>query len=108
MIGTSDILFFDLEVHKKSKHILEIGALLRGDQLRKKSVESFVHFAGGASLLCGHNIIDHDLPILKKYPGCRDLFAKPAIDTLYWSALLFPKKPYHRPGEGLSPPWQMN
>jgi hypothetical protein len=68
MVRTSDILFFDLEVHKKSKHILEIGALLRGDQLRKKSVESFVHFAGGASLLCGHNIIDHDLPILKKYP----------------------------------------
>ncbi len=96
MTGTSDILFFDLEVHKKSKHILEIGALLRGDQFRRKSVESFVQFAGGANLLCGHNIVDHDLPILKKYIDNQALFAKPAIDTLYWSALLFPKKPYHR------------
>ncbi|MCB0586032.1 MAG: RecQ family ATP-dependent DNA helicase, partial [Phaeodactylibacter sp.] len=96
MIVTSDILFFDLEVHKKSKQILEIGALLRGDQFRRKSVESFLQFANGANLLCGHNIMDHDLPILKKYHDCQALFAKPAIDTLYWSALLFPKKPYHR------------
>lgn len=95
MIGTSDILFFDLEVHKKSKHILDIGALLRGDQFRKKSVNSFVQFAEGANLLCGHNIMDHDLPILKDYLNHQTLFAKPAIDTLYWSALLFPKKPYH-------------
>lgn len=96
MVGTSDILFFDLEVHKKSKHILEIGGLLQGDQFRKKSVESFVQFASGAELLCGHNIMDHDLPILKKYIECEPLFTKPAIDTLYWSALLFPRKPYHR------------
>ncbi len=96
MIETSDILFFDLEVHKQSKQIMEIGALLQGDQFRKKSVESFVHFAGRAKLLCGHNIIDHDLLILKKYHDCEALFVKPTIDTLYWSALLFPKKPYHR------------
>jgi ATP-dependent DNA helicase RecQ len=96
MVRTSDILFFDLEVHKKSKRILEIGALLRGDQFRRKSVESFVQFADAAKLLCGHNIMDHDLPILKKYLEGQALFAKSTIDTLYWSALLFPKKPYHR------------
>ncbi len=96
MTGTSDILFFDLEVHKKSAQILEIGALLRGDQFRRKSVESFVQFADGANLLCGHNIMDHDLPILSNHLQCQSLFTKPVIDTLYWSALLFPKKPYHR------------
>ncbi len=96
MAGNFDILFFDLEVHKQSKRILEIGAVLRGVQFRRKSVESFVQFAGAANLLCGHNIMDHDLPILKKYLGSQSLFTKPAIDTLYWSALLFPKKPYHR------------
>lgn len=96
MVETSDILFFDLEVHKKTKHILDIGAILQGDQFRKKSVERFVEFAKSASLICGHNIIDHDLPILKKQLDSIPFFEKPAIDTLYWSAILFPRKPYHQ------------
>ena len=96
MIETSDILFFDLEVHKKTKHILDIGAILKGDQFRKKSVERFGEFAKNANLICGHNIIDHDLPILKKHLDRASFYTKPAIDTLYWSAILFPKKPYHQ------------
>jgi ATP-dependent DNA helicase RecQ len=96
MKASSDILFFDLEVNKRSKKIQEIGALLQGDQFRKKSLEGFVRFAEKAGLLCGHNIIAHDLPILENYPDCQPLLFKPTIDTLYWSALLFPKKPYHK------------
>jgi len=96
MVAISDILFFDLEVHAKAKRILEIGALFRSDPFRRKSVDGLVPFAAGAQLLCGHNIIDHDLPILKQYLGDHPLLEKPAVDTLYWSALLFPKKPYHR------------
>jgi hypothetical protein len=106
MIGTSDILFFDLEVHKKSKHILEIGALLRGDQLRKKSVESFVHFAGGASLLCGHNIIDHDLAD----PGTVSRLPGSVCKAGHRYAVLvsppFSKEALSPIGEGLSPPWR--
>ena len=96
MVETSDILFFDLEVHKKTGHVLDIGAIFQGDQFRKKSVEHFGEFAKSASLICGHNIIDHDLQVLKKHLDCKRFFAKSAIDTLYWSAILFPKKPYHQ------------
>jgi ATP-dependent DNA helicase RecQ len=96
MAALADILFFDLELHTGSGRILDIGALWRGDVFRKASVEVFEQFAGGARLLCGHNIVDHDLPALKKYLNGSSLPAKPAIDTLYWSALLFPRKPYHR------------
>ncbi len=96
MVDTSDILFFDLEVHKKTGHILDIGAIFQGDQFRKKSVQRFEEFAKNASLVCGHNIMDHDLQVLKKHLDCEHFFTKPAIDTLYWSAILFPKKPYHQ------------
>ena len=96
MSALADILFFDLEVPEKSGHIREIGALWRDDACRRASVEAFARFGGGARLLCGHNIVDHDLPILKKHLNGSELLAKPAIDTLYWSALLFPRKPYHR------------
>lgn len=90
-----NILFFDLEVHKKSKRILEIGAVFQEDQFRKSAPESFGQFAKSAEIVCGHNIVDHDLPILKKYLADHAIFSKPIIDTLFLSALLYPKKPYH-------------
>lgn len=96
MPGISNILFFDLEVHKKSKNILEIGAVLRGDQFRKSAPNAFVQFSESAEIVCGHNIVDHDLPILEKYLPGHAILSKPVIDTLFLSALLYPKKPYHR------------
>ncbi|MCG8327669.1 MAG: RecQ family ATP-dependent DNA helicase [Chitinophagales bacterium] len=95
MASIPDILFFDLEVHKKSIHINEIGAILGEDQFRKSSPEHFMQFAKSAEIICGHNIIDHDLPILKKHFATHPVFSKPVIDTLFLSALLYPKKPYH-------------
>lgn len=96
MAGISDILFFDLEVHKTSKQILEIGAVLQEDQFRKSTTESFVQFAKSAEIVCGHNIVDHDLPILQQYLADHAILEKPVIDTLFLSALLYPRKPYHR------------
>lgn len=96
MPGISNILFFDLEVHKKTERILEIGAVLQEDQFRKSAPEAFLQFAEPAEIVCGHNIVDHDLSILKKYLADHAILSKPVIDTLFLSALLYPKKPYHR------------
>lgn len=52
--------------------------------------------AEGATLLVGHNMRRHDLPLLRRqYPtlGCLDL---PVLDTLELSAIAFPSNPYHR------------
>ncbi len=95
MPEASNILFFDLEVHPKSKKILEYGAILNTNQYRGKEKEKFKQFIISADTLCGHNIIAHDIPILKNNNFFVGSQQKNKIDTLYISALLFPKKPYH-------------
>jgi ATP-dependent DNA helicase RecQ len=94
-----DILFFDLEVDSQS-HIQDIGAWYNHIHFHDSSVKNFHHFlkskAPGAYYACGHNIINHDIPILKKYHLDEDFFKKHFIDTLYLSALLFPQQPYHK------------
>ena len=52
-------------------------------------------FAGGASYLVGHNIIEHDLELLAKHASDLKLLGLPAIDTLYLSPLAYPENPYH-------------
>ena len=53
-------------------------------------------FARGASCLVGHNIIEHDLPLLARHAPDLELLHLPAIDTLYLSPLARPENPYHR------------
>jgi len=50
----------------------------------------------GASFVLGHNVIDHDLPILKQQAPTLALHQLPVIDTLRLSPLAFPQNPYHR------------
>jgi len=50
----------------------------------------------GAGYLLGHNIIEHDLPILLQQAPALALHALPVIDTLRLSPLAFPQNPYHR------------
>ena len=47
----------------------------------------------GTRFICGHNLIHHDLVFLTAALG-RPIQAT-AIDTLYLSPLLFPRRPYH-------------
>ena len=47
-----------------------------------------------ASILCGHNIINHDLPILEKLLDT-SFSKKTVVDTLLWSPLIFSQNPYH-------------
>ena len=84
------IAFIDTEVSIRTHKVEDYGAV-RGDgaQLHTRSAEEFYAFVSDCEVICGHNIINHDLNYLnlqKEYT---------IIDTLPLSALLFPAKPYH-------------
>lgn len=89
------IVFFDTEVGIGDKKIHDIGAVRDdGAVLHTKSVREFFPFAAGCEFVCGHNIIRHDLKYLESESGIKP--RQKAIDTLYLSPLLFPRRPYHR------------
>ena len=95
-MNTLVLIFIDTEIDPRSKNILDLGAVDSNDnQLHSSSIKDFSDFINGADYLCGHNIIDHDLPVLEKALQ-KDISDIPVIDTLYLSPLLFPKKPYHK------------
>ena len=102
--------WIDLEINRVGR-IYAIGALLGGDEDREKifirhcsgrgeqgnkALQELDDFLSPAELLCGHNIIYHDLPVLAALRPDLSLLAKPVIDTLYLSPLAFPENPYHR------------
>ena len=97
-------LSLDLEVGRQDGRICKIGAV-RGDTGAKleysgaglaAALANLDTLAEGASFVLGHNLIEHDLPILAAVqPGLR-LLKLPVIDTLRLSPLAFPRNPYHR------------
>ena len=92
---TKSIVFFDTEVGVDDKKIHDIGAVCANKGIyHSSSVRGFCAFLSGAEYICGHNIIHHDLKFLEEAISQKITFK--AIDTLYLSPLLFPKKPYHR------------
>ncbi len=98
----SQSLLLDLETGANEK-IYQVGAVNRDREFEvkdKEIVESDLRrldqFAAGAKYILGHNIIRHDLPILReRYPGL-SILSLPVIDTLYLSPLAFPENPYHK------------
>ena len=52
-------------------------------------------FADGADFLLGHNVIDFDLPHLRAANPDLRLLQLPAVDTLRFNPLAFPRNPYH-------------
>ena len=89
------IVFFDTEVGVDDKKIHDIGAV-RADKgvFHSASLGDFCAFISNAEYICGHNIIHHDIKFLKE--ASSQISYPKAIDTLYLSPLLFPKRPYHR------------
>src|SRR5690606_26035329 len=76
--------------------ILDIGGINNlGEQFHCCPTSDFIGFIRGHQYLCGHNLLTHDLPYLQKALGI-DFADNSIIDTLYWSPLLFPNRPYHR------------
>ena len=90
---TKSIVFFDTEVSLENQKIRDIGAVKQdGAIFHSASIAKFRSFCDGDTYICGHNIVHHDLKYLGK---SFDSTNYTAIDTLYLSPLLFPKRPYH-------------
>ncbi len=51
--------------------------------------------ASGAAFVLGHNLIRHDLPVLKAQFPQLQLHTLPVVDTLELSPIAFPQNPYH-------------
>ena len=85
--------FVDLEVGIKDKKIHDIGAV-RDDSAVYHGVSKseLFEFIRDVRYICGHNIIHHDFNFLFNNEECRWI----PVDTLYFSPLLFPRRPYHR------------
>lgn len=89
------IVFFDTEVGVEDKKIHDIGAVCTDKGVfHSDSIPDFYAFVSDAEYICGHNIIHHDIKFLEE-ASSKKILSK-AIDTLYLSPLLFPKRPYHR------------
>lgn len=50
----------------------------------------------GAGFLLGHNLLAHDLPVLREVAPASPLLQLAVVDTLRLSPLAFPQNPYHR------------
>lgn len=86
-----EIAFVDCEVDASGK-VADIGAVLGSACFHSPSCRGLSDFVRNARFVCGHNILEHDLHFLPE-----DVFSSlPAIDTLWLSALLFPKKRLHK------------
>lgn len=85
------LVFIDTEVSVDSKKVRDYGAV-REDcaMLHTQSASEFSAFVSECDMLCGHNIINHDLKYLQ-LPNTYTI-----VDTLPLSPLLFPNKPYHK------------
>lgn len=89
------VLFFDCEVEVKSKKFVDFGAISeKKTHIHSKSLAEIRQAFSDAQYYCGHNIIHHDIPHLKKH-GIKVDGLK-SIDTLFWSVLLYPQRPYHK------------
>src|SRR6187401_1865425 len=91
------VAFFDIETNAETGKILDIGCI-RSDEARfhQNSISAFQDFIKDCKFLCGHNILQHDLKYLKEQAASLDLKKIKSIDTLLFSPLLFPKRPYHK------------
>lgn len=95
-----NVTFIDTEVSTETNRILDYGGVkTSGEWMHDQSLPAFMKFIAGSSYLCGHNVIHFDLSFIYRTLGesqYHSLISNTrVIDTLYLSALLFPKRPYH-------------
>ena len=105
-------LVFDLETVPQADgerpQIIKIGALRpdTGETLEintgarlDAALARLEAMCEGASFVLGHNVLAHDLPVLRELRELAPdspLLQLPVIDTLHLSPLAFPQNPYHR------------
>lgn len=84
--------FVDVEVSVHDQKIHDIGAIRHdGATYHSASKEGLKAFLNGIDFICGHNIVHHDI----KYLFGDEKLHWQLTDTLYFSPLLFPERPYH-------------
>jgi len=92
------VLVIDLEV--SGAQVREIGACLGEERGRWTDLfaarEALRGMAGRARGQAGHNAHAHDLPILERLWPDHPLLDLPLVDTLLWSPIIRPERPYHR------------
>jgi ATP-dependent DNA helicase RecQ len=88
------VLYLDLEADPKTKKVSEFAFVYGTKEYRGQEISAVNPWIKEADFICGHNIIEHDLPLLESNFNLI-LTGKNFIDTLLWSPLLFPSKPYH-------------
>ena len=96
----------DLEVHRNGRLLSDIGAVrFDGHTFRHKpssakqistALKELDRFCTGCKYLLGHNLIGHDLVVIRDLKPGLDLLKTRVIDTLYLSPLAYPRNPYHR------------
>lgn len=90
------ITFIDAEIDPVTHKIFDMGAVREnGTFYRNNSISGFLSFIQNSKFICGHNIINHDIRYFKKAGHLSGLNEDQVIDTLYFSPLLFPSRPYH-------------
>ena len=89
------ILYIDIETSPQGK-INDVGALYKGEELHEKKLSKLESWIKEAEYICGHNIVAHDIPLLKLSLGEGVFKNKKLIDTLLWSPILFSENPYHK------------
>ena len=94
--GTFDkatIVFVDAEVSPETGRIVDLGACWAdGRFFHSSDTAAFKNFCKGAKYVCGHNVVAFDMPYLRPILGEEVI----AVDTLPLSALLFPRKRFHK------------
>lgn len=92
----------DLETNENGE-IFAIGAVFNDKTFQRKApfnihktLAEFDDFAGDATYLLGHNILEHDLPVCRAISPQFKFLSKSVVDTLLLSPLAFPENPYHR------------
>lgn len=88
------VLFFDLET--SSDTILDIGAVQGVKEYHGKDLRRLQDLISSTKFIIGHNILEHDLKVLKARLGEKIVEGKVVIDTLLWSPILFANRPYHK------------
>jgi ATP-dependent DNA helicase RecQ len=95
-------LLLDLEVSQRGR-ILRVGAVLGPSTLAPTAgsslaaaLDALSDLARSAECVVGHNLIRHDLRVLREAAGQHPLLRLPVIDTLVLSPIAFPENPYHR------------
>ena len=92
----SFILYLDIEYDQRKKQIKEIGLLRDGRPYIGRNLSKIKEYSEGARWICGHNIIAHDLEILRKDWDEASLNHLTPIDTLLLSTLLRPDLERHK------------